>query len=92
MASVLPLLFQGAGTDDPYVHCPAAVGFGCHYPVGVLPGAKEEPQRYSARSYVLDGTRRALLEGLPSARCGSMPDGSVDGAAPDSLGLVGIPC
>ena len=67
MGSVLPLLFPERGSQ--MTHVIIAVFLlvsGVYYPVDVLPGFLQKLAVYSPATYVLDGTRKALLEGAPT--------------------------
>ncbi len=39
---------------------------GVYYPVSVLPGVLKELARFSPATYVLEGVRQSLLEGVPT--------------------------
>jgi ABC-2 type transport system permease protein len=41
---------------------------GVYYPVSVLPAALRAMAKFSPATYVLDGARRALLEGVPTSQ------------------------
>ncbi len=67
MASVLPLLFPERGSQMTHV----IIAFvllvsGVYYPVDVLPPLLQAFAVVSPATYVLAGTRQALLDGLPS--------------------------
>lgn len=69
MASVLPLLFPERGEQMTHVFIALLLLVsGVYYPVNVLPGILQKIAVYSPATYVLDGTRRALLEGLPTGQ------------------------
>ncbi len=69
MASVLPLLFPERGEQMTHVFIALLLLVsGVYYPVDVLPGALQKIAVFSPATYVLTGTRRALLEGLPTAQ------------------------
>ena len=69
MASVLPLLFPERGEQMTHVFIALLLLVsGVYYPVSILPGILKEVAVFSPATYVLDGTRRALLEGLPTAQ------------------------
>lgn len=71
MASVLPLLFPERGEQMTHVFIALLLLVsGVYYPVNVLPGALQKIAVYSPATYVLDGVRRALLEGLPTRQLG----------------------
>ncbi|OGO30025.1 MAG: hypothetical protein A2136_09690 [Chloroflexi bacterium RBG_16_54_11] len=64
MGSVLPLLFPERGSQMTHVIIAVLLLIsGVYYPVEVLPLALQKMSVYSPATYVLDGTRRALLEG-----------------------------
>lgn len=64
MGSVLPLLFPERGSQMTHVIIAVLLLVsGVYYPVDVLPGILQKIAVYSPATYVLDGTRRALLEG-----------------------------
>jgi ABC-2 type transport system permease protein len=68
MGSILPLLFPERGTQMCHVIIALLLLVsGVYYPVDVLPAALQTAAIYSPATYVLDGTRAALLEGLPTA-------------------------
>lgn len=65
--SVLPLLFPERGAQMTHVIIALLLLVsGVYYPVDVLPAALQRMARFSPATYVLDGTRQALLEGLPT--------------------------
>ncbi|MGD8753332.1 MAG: ABC transporter permease, partial [Anaerolineales bacterium] len=69
MASTLPLLFPERGAQ--MTHIVIAILLlvsGVYYPVRVLPDFLQKMAVFSPATYVLDGTRRALLEGLPTLK------------------------
>jgi ABC-2 type transport system permease protein len=67
MGSVLPLLFPERGSQMTHVIIAVLLLVsGVYYPVDVLPGLLQKLAIYSPATYVLDGTRRALLEGTPT--------------------------
>lgn len=67
MGSVLPLLFPERGSQMTHVIIAILLLVsGVYYPVDVLPGFLQKIAVYSPATYVLDGTRRALLEGMPT--------------------------
>lgn len=69
MASVLPLLFPERGSQMTHVFIAILLLVsGVYYPVSVLPGMLKELARFSPATYVLDGVRQSLLEGLPTAQ------------------------
>jgi ABC-2 type transport system permease protein len=64
MGSVLPLLFPERGSQMTHVIIAIMLLVsGVYYPVDVLPAFLQMLAVYSPATYVLDGTRRALLEG-----------------------------
>ena len=67
MGSVLPLLFPERGSQMTHVIIAVLLLVsGVYYPVEVLPGILQKLAVFSPATYVLDGTRRAMLEGLPT--------------------------
>jgi ABC-2 type transport system permease protein len=67
MGSVLPLLFPERGSQMTHVIIAVLLLVsGVYYPVEVLPGILQKMAVFSPATYVLDGTRRAMLEGLPT--------------------------
>lgn len=69
MASVLPLLFPERGSQMTHVFIAILLLVsGVYYPVSVLPGMLKELARFSPATYVLDGVRQSLLEGLPTSQ------------------------
>lgn len=67
MGSVLPLLFPERGSQMTHVIIALLLLVsGVYYPVEVLPQALQAMAVFSPATYVLDGVRRALLEGLPT--------------------------
>jgi len=67
MGSVLPLLFPERGSQMTHVIIAVLLLVsGVYYPVDVLPGFLQKLAVYSPATYVLDGTRKALLEGTPT--------------------------
>jgi len=67
MGSVLPLLFPERGSQMTHVIIAILLLVsGVYYPVEVLPGFLQKLAVYSPATYVLDGTRKALLEGTPT--------------------------
>ena len=67
MGSVLPLLFPERGSQMTHVIIAVLLLVsGVYYPVDVLPGFLQKLAVYSPATYVLDGTRKALLEGAPT--------------------------
>ncbi|HPH95442.1 MAG TPA: ABC transporter permease [Anaerolineaceae bacterium] len=67
MASVLPLLFPERGEQMTHVFIALLLLVsGIYYPVDVLPPVLQKLAVLSPATYVLEGTRRTLLEGLPT--------------------------
>ena len=67
MGSVLPLLFPERGSQMTHVIIAVLLLVsGVYYPVDVLPDFLQKMAVFSPATYVLDGTRRAMLEGLPT--------------------------
>jgi ABC-2 type transport system permease protein len=67
MASVFPLLFPERGSQMTHVFIALLLLIsGVYYPVEVLPGILRSLAVYSPATYVLVGTRHALLEGMPT--------------------------
>ena len=67
MGSVLPLLFPERGSQMTHVIIAILLLVsGVYYPVDVLPGILQKLAIYSPATYVLNGTRQALLEGMPT--------------------------
>jgi len=65
MGSILPLLFPERGSQMTHVIIALLLLVsGVYYPVEVLPEILQKLAVISPATYVLDGTRRALLEGL----------------------------
>ena len=68
MASVLPLLFPERGSQMTHVFIAVLLLVsGVYYPVNVLPLALQKAAVFSPATYVLDGVRKALLEGTPTS-------------------------
>jgi len=64
MGSVLPLLFPERGSQMTHVIIALLLLVsGVYYPINVLPEFLQKLSVYSPATYVLDGTRKALLEG-----------------------------
>ncbi|MEA4910165.1 MAG: ABC transporter permease [Chloroflexi bacterium] len=64
MASVLPLLFPERGSQMTHVFIALLLLVsGVYYPISVLPGVLRRVALFSPATYVLDGTRHAILEG-----------------------------
>jgi ABC-2 type transport system permease protein len=71
MGSVLPLLFPERGSQMTHVIIAVLLLVsGVYYPVDVLPSLLQRLAIYSPATYVLDGTRQALLEGMPTILMG----------------------
>jgi ABC-2 type transport system permease protein len=67
VGSVLPLLFPERGSQMTHVIIALMLLVsGVYYPVNVLPVALQKMAVFSPATYVLDGTRLALLEGTPT--------------------------
>jgi len=67
MGSVLPLLFPERGSQMTHVIIAVLLLVsGVYYPVSVLPPLLQKLAVFSPATYVLDGTRQALLEGTPT--------------------------
>jgi len=67
MASVMPLLFPERGEQMAHVLIAVVLLIsGVYYPVEVLPGLLQKLAVISPATYVLNGTRHALLEGMPT--------------------------
>lgn len=67
MASVFPLLFPERGSQMTHVFIALLLLVsGVYYPVEVLPGILKGIAVFSPATYVLNGTRQALLEGVPT--------------------------
>ncbi len=65
VGSVLPLLFPERGSQMTHVIIAILLLVsGVYYPVEVLPNVLQKMAVFSPATYVLDGTRRALLEGI----------------------------
>jgi len=66
MAAVLPLLFPERGAQMTHViQALLLLVSGVYYPITVLPIWMQSAARVSPATYVLEGMRRALLEGAP---------------------------
>ena len=69
VGSVLPLLFPERGAQMTHVIIALLLLVsGVYYPVAVLPPTLRKLSVFSPATYVLDGTRKALLDGLPTAQ------------------------
>lgn len=67
VGSILPMLFPERGSQMTHVIIALLLLVsGVYYPVEVLPLVLQRLAVFSPATYVLDGTRRALLEGLPT--------------------------
>lgn len=67
MGSILPLLFPERGSQMTHVIIALLLLVsGVYYPVDVLPPLLQRMAVFSPATYVLDGTRLALLEGIPT--------------------------
>ena len=70
-AAILPLLFPEKGSQMTHVIIALLLLIsGVYYPVSVLPGWLQIFARYSPATYVLEGTRAALLDGAPTITLG----------------------
>ncbi len=69
MASVFPLLFPERGAQMTHVFIALLLLVsGVYYPIEVLPGLLRQIAVYSPATYVLAGTRHAVLEGMPTSQ------------------------
>ncbi|UCF61424.1 MAG: ABC transporter permease, partial [Anaerolineaceae bacterium] len=69
VGSILPLLFPERGAQMTHVIIALLLLVsGVYYPVEVLPQLLQKVAVVSPATYVLDGTRSALLEGLPTVQ------------------------
>jgi ABC-2 type transport system permease protein len=69
MGSVLPLLFPERGAQMTHVIIAILLLVsGVYYPVDVLPDALQKMAIFSPATYVLDGTRLALLDGVSTTQ------------------------
>ncbi len=67
MASTFPLLFPERGAQMTHVFIALLLLVsGVYYPVDVLPGVLKQFAAFSPATYVLTGTRHAVLEGMPT--------------------------
>ncbi|MCD6400661.1 MAG: ABC transporter permease [Anaerolineales bacterium] len=67
MASTLPLLFPERGAQMTHIVIALLLLVsGVYYPIQVLPEFLQKIATFSPATYVLNGTRQALLEGVPS--------------------------
>ncbi len=68
MGSILPLLFPERGSQMTHVLIALLLLVsGVYYPVDVLPEILQKLSVLSPATYVIEGARRAFLEGLPTA-------------------------
>jgi ABC-2 type transport system permease protein len=68
MGSILPLLFPERGSQMTHVIIAVLLLVsGVYYPISVLPELLQQLAVLSPATYVLDGTRLALLEGIPTS-------------------------
>ena len=68
MGSILPMLFPERGSQMTHVIIAILLLVsGVYYPVEVLPAVLQKLAVISPATYVLDGTRRAMLEGAPTS-------------------------
>jgi ABC-2 type transport system permease protein len=68
MASVLPLLFPERGSQMTHVFIAVLLLVsGVYYPVNVLPAVLRKASVFSPATYVLDGVRKALLDGASTS-------------------------
>jgi ABC-2 type transport system permease protein len=71
MAAVLPLLFPERGEEMTFVISSILLLVsGVYYPISVLPDWMEPLATISPATYVLEGMRAALLEGIPTLALG----------------------
>ena len=69
MGSILPMLFPERGAQMTHVIIALLLLVsGVYYPIDVLPDALRKLAVFSPATYVLDGSRRALLEGVATAQ------------------------
>ncbi len=69
MASVFPLLFPERGAQMTHVFIALLLLVsGVYYPVDVLPDVLKKIAVFSPATYVLTGTRHAILEGMPTGQ------------------------
>jgi ABC-2 type transport system permease protein len=67
MASIMPLLFPERGEQMAHVLIAVVLLIsGVYYPIDVLPPLLQKLAILSPATYVLEGTRKALLDGLPT--------------------------
>ncbi len=68
MGSILPLLFPERGAQMTHVIIALLLLVsGVYYPISVLPPLLQKLAVFSPATYVLDGARRAFLEGMPTS-------------------------
>lgn len=68
MGSILPLLFPERGSQMTHVIIALLLLVsGVYYPIEVLPPALQTLSKFSPATYVLDGTRQALIEGYSTS-------------------------
>lgn len=68
MGSILPLLFPERGSQMTHVIIAVLLLVsGVYYPISVLPDLLQKAAVLSPATYVLDGTRQALLEGVQTS-------------------------
>ncbi len=68
VGSVLPLLFPERGSQMPHlIIAMLLLVSGVYYPVDVLPNWLRVLAQFSPATYVIEGSRQALLEGAPTA-------------------------
>ncbi len=68
MGSILPLLFPERGAQMTHVIIAMLLLVsGVYYPISVLPPLLQKLAVFSPATYVLDGTRQAFLEGMPTS-------------------------
>lgn len=69
MGSILPLLFPERGSQMTHVIIALLLLVsGVYYPIEVLPQILQSLAKFSPATYVLEGTRSALLEGAPTGQ------------------------
>ena len=67
VGSVLPLLFPERGSQMTHlIIAMLMLVSGVYYPVSVLPGWLQFFSRFSPATYIIDGSRAALLDGAPT--------------------------
>jgi len=66
MAAILPLLYVERGAQMTFVlQSVLLLISGVYYSIEVLPGWMQVASRFSPATYILDGVRKALTEGVP---------------------------